>query len=135
MRRHEGAGLILLVVGFWLVASGGRWLITPIDHPSATTGRVVAVWIQIGFGAFLLLVGNRWHQHERHRLGSRYSAVVNTTLLALVGAAGALSAAHWLMLPHGSAATWRVAGVWLQLAVGIVLLGLAARRPATRKAT
>ncbi len=135
MRRHEGSGLILLVVGFWLVGSGGHWLITPIDHPGATAGRVIAVWAQIGLGALLLFMGNRWHQRERRTLGPRYSAVVNTTLLALVGAACALSAAHWLILPNGHVAAWRVAGVWVQLVVGLVLLGLAAWRPATRKTT
>ena len=135
MRRHEGSGLILLVVGFWLVGSGGHWLITPIDHPTATAGRVIAVWVQIGLGALLLFMGNRWHQRERRTIGPRYSAVVNTTLLALVGAACALSAAHWLILPNGNVAAWRVAGVWLQLAVGLVLLGLAAWRPAARKTT
>ena len=135
MRRHEGAGLILLVVGFWLVGSGGHWLITPIDHPTATAGRVIAVWVQIGLGALLLFMGNRWHQRERRALGPRYSAVVNTTLFALVGAACALSAAHWLILPNGNVAAWRVAGVWVQLAVGLVLLGLAAWRPANRKTT
>ena len=135
MRRHEGSGLILLVVGFWLVGSGGHWLITPIDHPTATAGRVIAVWVQIGLGALLLFMGNRWHQRERRALGPRYAAVVNTTLLALVGAACALSAAHWLILPNGNVAAWRVAGVWVQLAVGLVLLGLAAWRPANRKTT
>ena len=135
MRRHEGSGLILLVVGFWLVGSGGHWLITPIDHPTATAGRVIAVWVQIGLGALLLFMGNRWHQRERRALGPRYSAVVNTTLFALVGAACALSAAHWLILPNGNVAAWRVAGVWVQLAVGLVLLGLAAWRPANRKTT
>ena len=135
MRRHEGSGLILLVVGFWLVGSGGHWLITPIDHPTATAGRVIAVWGQIGLGVLLLFMGHRWHQRERRTLGPRYSAVVNTTLLALVGAACALSAAHWLILPNGNVAAWRVAGVWVQLAVGLVLLGLAAWRPANRKTT
>jgi hypothetical protein len=135
MRRHEGAGLTLLVVGLWLVGSGGHWLITPIDHPGATAGRVIAVWVQIGLGALLLFVGSRWHQRERRTLGPRYSAVVNTTLLALVGAACALSAVQWLILPQPSAGAWRVAAVWLQLAAGIMLLGLAARRPATQKTT
>jgi hypothetical protein len=135
MRRHAGAGFVLFIVGLWLVGSGGHWLITPLDHPTATTGRVIAVWIQIGLGALLLFVGNRWHQRERRRLGARYTTVVNNTLLALAGAACALSAAHWLILPHGNAASWRVMAVWLQLAIGIVLLGVAARHPAPRKAT
>jgi peptidoglycan biosynthesis protein MviN/MurJ (putative lipid II flippase) len=126
---------MLLVVGFWLVGSGGHWLITPIDHPGATAARVIAVWVQSGLGVLLLVMGNRWHQRERRTLGPRYSAVVNTTLLALVGAACALSAAHWLILPNGNGAAWRVAGAWLQLAVGVLLLGLAAWRPAARKTT
>lgn len=132
MRRHEGAGLIVLVMGCWLVGSGGHWLITPLDHPGATTGRVIAVWLQIGFGALLLSAGNRWHQHERRLLGSRYAAVMNRTLLALVGAAFALSAGHWLILPQSGAAAWRVSAVWLQLGLGIMLLGLAALRPTAR---
>jgi hypothetical protein len=51
MRRHAGAGLVLFIAGLWLAGSGGHWLSTPLDHPTATTGVNTALLALAGAAA------------------------------------------------------------------------------------
>ena len=47
------------IFGGWLAGSGLHWLITPINHPDASTMRVLAVWGQVAFGVVVVIANWR----------------------------------------------------------------------------
>jgi hypothetical protein len=55
------AALLLFVA-----AKAGHWLITPINHPGASSARVAAVWVQLLAGiALAIWVWRRREKTER----------------------------------------------------------------------
>ena len=60
--RH---GLFIAFIGIALWATAARWLITPINHPDATTLRTVAVSLQFVVGVAMTVVGYRADRRAR----------------------------------------------------------------------
>ena len=57
MNKHASYWQSFAVL-MWIVAAlGGHWLITPANHPTATTINVVAAWLQVVGGLALAIWG------------------------------------------------------------------------------
>lgn len=60
-----GNGWMVIFIGALLAILAARWLLSPLDHPEASSGRVAAVVVQLLIGVVLLALGWRTHRAER----------------------------------------------------------------------
>lgn len=58
-------GSFTALLGVVLCAMAVRWLITPLNHPDASTLRTVAVYLQLLVGVGLVIVGTLEHRRAR----------------------------------------------------------------------
>jgi hypothetical protein len=70
VKLQDRPGLIIAFVGILLWSTAFRWLITPINHPDASTLRTAAVWAQAIVGVAMTVVGYRKDRDVRRRESS-----------------------------------------------------------------
>jgi peptidoglycan/LPS O-acetylase OafA/YrhL len=61
-------GRFTAFLGVLLCAMAVRWLITPLNHPDASTLRTVAVYLQLLLGVVMVVAGYR--EDRKHRAGA-----------------------------------------------------------------
>lgn len=130
MKSRTGNGLAMGLIGLALVASGLRWLITPMAHPGVSAIRTIGVYTQVVVGVVLAVFGKRAAARERRLLGEAYNAIAVATCWAMGGALLAGTGGHWLITPaaHPDASTWQTVMVWGQIGLGVWLIATAGRR-------
>ena len=53
------------LAGLYFTATAMHWLISPIDHPGASGGRIAMVWVQFAAGAALALYSMRQYRRAK----------------------------------------------------------------------
>lgn len=131
--KRIGNGLVMSLIGIGLAASAARWLITPINHPDASDGRVAAVVIQFIIGIAILVWGGRQHREDRRSRGPQYVVFASGVVGLVIGTMLAATAMQWLLTPasHTDAPALRTGLVWGQALVGVGFV--VASRPKLRK--
>ncbi len=58
-------GLVIALIGIAISALAFRWILTPANHPDATSARTAAVWVQAILGVAATVVGWLYDRMEK----------------------------------------------------------------------